>query len=156
MAAFSNLVAAVNSRFGRNDDYYDDYLDDEEYVEEKPVKKSKPAKQSFGKISPFTGSRKAEEAEASHEVVSLAPTAFENAQAITEKLLDGCTVILNTESCDDALAKRILDYTCGTVYALNCSLVRISFSSSNSPKGVYAITPEDTNISGDFQEDFMS
>ncbi len=151
--AWSNLVAAVSSRFGRgNDDYYDDedeYLDDD-YVEEKPAKKPK----AFGKIAPFTA-KKVEEQSNDHEVFAIQPASMDDAKEITDKLLEGYTVVLNTERCDEALARRVFDYACGTVYALNCSFGRVSYSAQNTLAGVYIITPENTNISGAFQENFM-
>ena len=161
MAVFGNLAAAVSSKFGRND-YVDDYEEDEylddDYEEEKPRRKAAPEKgKGFGNISPFKGMKKAEAPmQPEHEVYAIQPTSMDDVKEITEKLLDGWTVVLNTERCDDALARRIFDYTCGTVYALNCAFGRVSYSPQNSPSGVYIITPENTNISGAFQENFVS
>ena len=153
--AWSGL-ATVLSKFGRGgDDYYDDedeeYLDDE-IVEEKPVKKAK----GFGKISPFTTNKKIEEITHEREVFALQPESFENAHEITDRILEGYTVVLNTERCDEALARRIFDYACGTVYALNCSFGRISYSAQSTLAGIYIITPENTSISGAFQENFAA
>ena len=152
--AFGNLAQVLKGLGRKDDDYYDDedeeYLDDE-VVEEKPVKKAK----GFGKISPFS-SKKVEEIAHEREVFAILPESIDNAHEITDKILEGYTVVLNTERCDEALARRIFDYTCGTVYALNCAFGRVSYSPQNSPSGVYIITPENTNISGAFQENFVS
>lgn len=153
--AFGNLAAVLSSKFGRGDEYYDDeeeYLDDEYEVEEKPAKKAK----GFGKISPFTSNKKVEEITHEREVFAIQPGSFEDAHEITDKVLEGYTVVLNTERCDEALARRIFDYVCGTVYALNCSFGRISYSAQSTLAGIYIITPETTSISGAFQENFTA
>ncbi|MBR1472152.1 MAG: cell division protein SepF [Lachnospiraceae bacterium] len=156
-----NLAEALTSKFGGKQDDYDEdyYLDDEDEVEEeKPAKKTRAAEKaprSFGKISPFTGGKKDYAADHDQEVFAIQPTSMDDARQITDKLLDGWVVVLNTEACEEGLARRIFDFACGTVYALNCAFGRVSFSATNSPAGIYVITPENTNISGAFQENFM-
>ncbi len=152
-----NLAEAISNRFGNKDDYDEDYyLDEEDEVEEekeKPARKAKPAK-SFGKISAFSA-KKDYSSEPDHEVIAIQPTSMDDLRQITDKLLDGMTVILNTESCDEGFARRVFDFACGTAYALNCAFGRVSYSASETFAGIYVITPENTNISGAFQENFM-
>lgn len=152
--AWSSLASVF--RFGRKeDDYYDDeedeYLDDE-VVEEKPAKKAK----GFGKISPFTSNKKVEEITHEREVIAIAPESIDDTHEITDRILEGYTVVMNTERCDEALARRIFDYVCGTVYALNCSFGRISYSAQSALAGIYIITPENTSISGAFTQNFTA
>ncbi len=156
-----NLAEAISNRFGNKDDYDEDYyLDEEDEVEEeekeKPARKERAAKpaKSFGKISPFNA-KKDYASEPDHEVIAIQPTTMEDLRQITDKLLDGMTVILNTESCDEGFARRVFDFSCGTAYALNCAFGRVSYSASETFAGIYVITPENTNISGAFQENFM-
>ena len=152
-----NLAEAISNRFGNKDDYDEDYyLDEEDEVEEekeKPARKAKPAK-SFGKISAFSA-KKDYSSEPDHEVIAIQPTSMDDLRQITDKLLDGMTVILNTESCDEGFARRVFDFACGTAYALNCAFGRVSYSASETFAGIYVITPENTNISRAFQENFM-
>ncbi|MBR3516313.1 MAG: cell division protein SepF [Lachnospiraceae bacterium] len=151
-----NLAEAFSNRFGNKDDYDEDYyLDEEDEVEEeKPAKKAaKPAK-TFGKISAFS-SKKEYSSESEQEIFAIQPTAMEDLRQITDKLLEGKSVIINTESCDDGFARRVFDFACGTAYALNCAFGRISYSASETFAGIYVITPENTNIAGAFQENFM-
>jgi len=105
--AFGNLAQVLKGLGRKDDDYYDDedeeYLDDE-VVEEKPVKKAK----GFGKISPFS-SKKVEEIAHEREVFAILPESIDNAHEITDKILEGYTVVLNTERCDEALARRIFE-----------------------------------------------
>ncbi len=152
--AFNNLAQALQNRFGGNQDYYDDedYYDEEEYVEEKRPKK----KASLPKIAPFASKKNNyEEPSADHEMVAIQPKSVEDARQITDLLIEGHSVILNTLNCSEDLARRVFDFACGTVYALNGSFGKISCAQQNSPMGIYIITPENVNISGAFQENFM-
>ncbi len=155
-----NLAEAFSNRFGNKDDYDEDYyLDEEDEVEEeekeKPARKKaeKPAK-SFGKISAFSA-KKEYNNDPEHEVIAIQPASMDDLRQITDKLLDGMTVILNTESCDEGFARRVFDFSCGTAYALNCAFGRVSYSAADSFAGIFVLTPENTNISGAFQENFM-
>lgn len=154
------LMAQLRNKIGMNDEYEDDeYFDEEDdyYPEEKPVKKLKAVdknnNRSFGKITPFTANKKADQVNGRGQVYMLSPTSMEDCHAITDKLLEKYTVVLNTESCDSALAQRILDYTCGTVYSLGCSFGRVSYSAQNTPVGIFVVTPEQGELNGDFKED---
>ncbi|MCR5250926.1 MAG: cell division protein SepF [Lachnospiraceae bacterium] len=152
-----NIAEALKLRFGGGSEYEDEdeYLDEEEYEEEKPAKK-KGAK-GFGIISPFSGKQRAvEENVPDHEVYAIQPQSYDDVNQITDRLLAGWTVVLNTERCDEALAMRIFDFTCGTSYALNCTFGRVSYSATKSYAGIFIITPDNTNMSGAFQETLLS
>lgn len=152
--AWNNLAAAISSKFGGGQDYYDDedyYDEEDEYVEEKPAKKK-----GLPKIAAFTKkSQAADEHTPDHEMVALQPQSIDEARQITDLLLDGHSVILNTTKCTEDLARRVFDFACGTVYALNGSFGKMFSSQQNTAMGIYIITPENVNISGAFMENFM-
>ncbi len=152
--AWNNLAAAISSKFGGGQDYYDDedyYDEEDEYVEEKPAKKK-----GLPKIAAFTKKNQAsDEHTPDHEMVALQPQSIDEARQITDLLLDGHSVILNTTKCSEDLARRVFDFACGTVYALNGSFGKMFSSQQNTAMGIYIITPENVNISGAFMENFM-
>lgn len=141
--------------------YDDDYLDDEEEIEEpaprkanvskvkeaesyeeRPVKKTvqpkvTPIRQNTAKKMPGSGM----------EVCVIKPTSVEEAREITETLLANRTVVLNLEGLDVDVAQRIIDFTSGSCFAIGGNLQKISHY-------IFIITPASVDISGDFQDIF--
>ncbi len=79
------------------------------------------------------------------EVCVIKPRSMEDTHEITETLRENCTVVLNMEGIDLDLAQRIIDFSCGSCYALDGKLQKIS-------NYIFIITPMSVDISGDFQE----
>ncbi|MCD7765866.1 MAG: cell division protein SepF [Lachnospiraceae bacterium] len=106
--------------------------------------KTKPARSNSSKISPMrsTGSSRRSEG---MEVCVIRPKNMEDAREVTETLLDDCTVILNMEGIDFELAQRIIDFACGSCFAIHGKLQKVS-------NYIFNITPQHVDISGDFQE----
>lgn len=98
---------------------------------------------STSKISPMrsSGSKRG----SGMEVCVIRPKNMEDAREVTETLLDDCTVVLNMEGIDFELAQRIIDFACGSCYAIHGKLQKIS-------NYIFIITPQSVDISGDFQE----
>lgn len=144
MSWMSNLAEKL--RPGQ-DDYYDEDEYEEDYEEvERPARKNA---QKQSKISPFSKRNQNDSALVANEVCTICPKNMEEVREVTEKLLDGVSVILNTEACTPELATRALDFSCGSIYALNGTFGKISVSSVNAPCGIYLFTPEAVAITGD-------
>ncbi|MCD7834639.1 MAG: cell division protein SepF [Lachnospiraceae bacterium] len=79
------------------------------------------------------------------EVCMIKPKSIEDSREVTNTLLDECTVILNMEGIDFELAQRIIDFACGSCYAIHGKLQKVS-------NYIFIITPPNVDISGDFQE----
>ncbi|MCC8104288.1 MAG: cell division protein SepF [Clostridiales bacterium] len=79
------------------------------------------------------------------EVCVIKPRSIEDSREVTDTLLDECTVILNMEGIDFELAQRIIDFACGSCYAIHGKLQKVS-------NYIFIITPPNVDISGDFQE----
>ncbi len=144
-----------------NDDenYDDDFYDDDDY-EEPQVKKriasrddeeedSKPAfkpkavkSQTTSKVTPMRPSRRQVNG---MEVCVIKPTTVEDSREITETLLSGRAVILNLEGLDVEIAQRIIDFTSGSCFAISGNLQKVS-------NYIFIITPNNVEISGDFQD----
>lgn len=145
------------------DDFYDEF-DEEDYEEEFPKKKSsrrnreekeesvsytvvdnksrertsKPSQ----KVTPMRTSRKTS---SNMEVCIIKPISFNDSKEITETLLSNRTVILNLEGLNLDVAQRIIDFACGSSYAINGNLQKIS-------DYIFIITPSQVDISGDYSE----
>lgn len=143
--SLSNLASVFRAD---EEDVYGDYEDDEmeEYEAERPSRKS--SSKSSGKISPFA-KKNSESAFTASEVFTICPKSLDDVSELTLKLLDGVSVILNTQECTPELATRALDFACGSVYALNGTFGKISVSVASAPCGIYLFTPEAVNITGD-------
>jgi cell division inhibitor SepF len=133
----------------RADDEFEEDLPEPELREERepqPVKASAPkttrssSRNSSSKVSPIRAKR-----QGAMEVCVIRPHSMEDAHEITETLQEGCTVILNLEGLELALAQRLIDYSCGSCYAFRGALQQIS-------RSIFIITPPGVDISGDLQE----
>lgn len=83
----------------------------------------------------------------SMEVCVIKPKNVEEAREITDTLLSGRAVVLNLEGLNVDVAQRIIDFTSGSCYSINGNLQKIS-------NYIFIITPENVDISGDFQDIF--
>src|SRR5438105_9359827 len=54
------------------------------------------------------------------------PRSFNDAQQIADKFKDAIPVILNLQSTDQELSKRLIDFTSGLTYALNGGMQRVA------------------------------
>ncbi|HAJ73437.1 MAG TPA: cell division protein SepF [Lachnospiraceae bacterium] len=79
------------------------------------------------------------------EVSVIKPVTMENTREIADTLLADSTVVLNLEGVDVELAQRIIDFACGTCYAIDGSLQKIS-------NYIFILTPSSVEISGDITD----
>lgn len=103
----------------------------------------RPARKQPQKVTPIRQIKKAPGS--GMEVCVIKPASVEDAREITETLLANRTVVLNLEGLDVEIAQRIIDFTCGSTYAISGNLQKIS-------NYIFIITPASVDISGDFQE----
>ncbi|WP_343209089.1 cell division protein SepF [Anaerolentibacter hominis] len=82
------------------------------------------------------------------EVCIIKPTTFGDSQDICDMLLNGRAVIVNLEGFDPGEAQRIIDFVCGSVYAMNGKLHSVA-------KYIFIFSPASVDISGDFAEFFQ-
>lgn len=75
-------------------------------------------------------------------VVVIQPLVFEDAQEIAENLKNRRPVIINLESADIELARRILDFSTGVAYALEGSMQKVG-------NGIFLFTPNNVDISAE-------
>jgi|GEM_PF-1879950 len=68
---------------------------------------------------------------------------FTMASQVADKMVERKIVILNLESCDDEIARRVLDFIGGVAYACGSMVKRIAGR-------VFMITPKGVNADGEF------
>ena len=115
-------------------------------IEEPTDIKTKLSASSGGKVTPM---RQPNGRKTNMEVCVIKPTAINDMREITEALVSGRTVILNLEGLDIEFAQRIIDFTSGSVLAINGNLQKIS-------NFIILVTPTNVEISGDLQDLFNS
>ena len=70
------------------------------------------------------------------------PRSFNDAQSIADKFKDSVPVILNLQSADPELAKRLIDFSSGLTYALNGGMQRVADK-------VFLLTPRNVEVSAE-------
>ena len=76
------------------------------------------------------------------QVVLVKPERFEDASSIADHLRDKRTVVLNLESTNGEIARRLLDFLAGVSYAQEGKIKKVAIST-------YIITPYNVDILGD-------
>ena len=70
------------------------------------------------------------------------PRSFNDAQQIADKFKDVTPVILNLQSVDQELAKRLIDFASGLTYALDGGMQRVADK-------VFLLTPRNVEVSAE-------
>ena len=70
------------------------------------------------------------------------PRSFNDAQQIADKFKEAIPVILNLQSTDQELSKRLIDFTSGLTYALNGGMQRVADK-------VFLLTPRNVEVSAE-------
>ncbi len=79
-------------------------------------------------------------------VVLVKPENFEDASAIADHLNDKKTVVLNLESANKDVSRRMIDFLCGAAYANHGKMKRVA-------NNTYIITPYNVDIMGDLLDE---
>ena len=79
---------------------------------------------------------------ASVKVHLVLPRSFNDAQQIADRFKDGVPVIINLQSADQDLSKRLIDFASGLTYALNGGMQRVADK-------VFLLTPRNVEVSAE-------
>ena len=148
MGAIDKFLNVIKMNEPEDEYYDDDYLDDEEM--EAPAKSSRKSNKNIDEdnkkgLPKVTAINRKKTNYSGMEVYGIKPTSMEDAKEITDTLLDNKTVVLNLEGLDIDIARRILDFAMGSVYAINGTIQKISDT-------IFIIVPSTVDISGVFQD----
>lgn len=80
------------------------------------------------------------------QVALVKPEQYESAREIADHLRDKRTVVLNLESTNKEVARRILDFVSGVAYAQDGKIKKVAVST-------YIITPYNVDILGDLVDE---
>lgn len=83
------------------------------------------------------------------QVVLIKPERFEDAVGVADHLNDKRTVVLNLESTNKDVSRRIVDFLSGVAYANNGQIKRVANST-------FIITPYNVDIVGDLLDELES
>ena len=83
------------------------------------------------------------------KVVLVKPERFENASEIADNLKDKRTVVLNLESTNKDVARRLIDFLSGVAYAGEGKIKKVAANT-------YLITPYSVDIEGDLIDELES
>jgi cell division inhibitor SepF len=145
---------------GFGDDQEDDELAaaefEEEYEDREPRFKANSSRENFVKESSTRELNLRDNKESKHKsspvvsihtqkqvrVMIVEPSSFEQTQNIAEHLKSRRAVVLNLEKTDSSISQRIVDFVCGTTYALGGNMQKIG-------NGIFMFVPNNVDISGE-------
>ena len=144
VAPRESVSSGSSRRRGREDDI-DDIFGDEEPAPRRS--RMRPADDTSEEPRPRRGRRRAAPAGngggggvASMHVVT--PRSFNDAQQVADEFKRSKPVIINLQSTDRELSKRLIDFSSGMTYALGGGMQRIS-------QGIFLLTPENVEVSAE-------
>jgi cell division inhibitor SepF len=128
-------------RRGREDDIDDIFGDDEPAPRRTRVRDVEDtAEEPVPRRGRRRGTRGNGGGVASMHVVT--PRSFNDAQQVADEFKRNKPVIINLQSTDRELSKRLIDFSSGMTYALGGGMQRIS-------QGIFLLTPEDVEVSAE-------
>lgn len=80
------------------------------------------------------------------KVVVVQPESFEDSKEIADHLKTKKPIVVNLEKIDQDIAKKIINFLSGAVYALDGNIQKIS-------AGIFLIVPYNMGIMGDFKDE---
>ncbi|CAN5746555.1 MAG: cell division protein SepF [Ilumatobacteraceae bacterium] len=105
---------------------------------ESPVRRtSQPTLEESGTVSrpqPRSTATRGSNAPSNAEPATVRPRRFDQAQEVADKFKDGQSVILNLESTERDVARRLIDFASGVCYSLDGSMEKVA-------TGVYLLKP---------------
>lgn len=122
-----------------SDDELDDYENDaaETTAEAEPrVKREAAPRKTFDRKAT------AQNTGGAMKVVIVRPEMFDEVANIADHLVQGKTIVLNLETANKEIARRIVDFMSGAAYALSCKLKKVA-------NNTFIIVPEHTDIAGE-------
>ena len=145
----SLLDSLKKGLFDSEDDYEDQYIDDGPQMvnnnsgigaglDEEPEEPADGAKKK-GKVVNINATTQL-------KVVLVKPERFEDASTIADHLNNKRTVVLNLESTNKEVSRRLVDFLSGVAYANNGQIKRVANST-------FIITPYNVDIMGDLLDE---
>ena len=128
-----------------DDEYVDDVPDDEPA----PVRRMRPqavrevSSDAEGVVRTISSPRSS--TAASSAIYKSEPRRFNEAREVADRFKEGTAVIMNLQSTDDTIARRLVDFASGLVYGLDGKIELVA-------NRVYLLTPADVEVSAEERE----
>jgi len=84
-------------------------------------------------------------ASASSAIYKSEPKRFNEAREVADRFKEGTAVIMNLQSTDDTIARRLVDFASGLVYGLDGKIELVA-------NRVYLLTPDNVEVSAEERE----
>ena len=136
-------VRSMPSRRRGRDDDIDDIFGDEEPAPRRG--RVRAVEETAEEPAPRRGRRSRAPAGNGGSVASMhvvTPRSFNDAQQVADEFKRSKPVIINLQSTDRELSKRLIDFSSGMTYALGGGMQRIA-------QGIFLLTPEDVEVSAE-------
>lgn len=117
----------------------DEYVDDDFITKPSSNESTMPSKVSGNKVVSIPATTQL-------KVVLVKPENFEDASGIADHLNEKRTVVLNLESTNKEIARRLVDFLSGVAYANNGQIKRVANST-------FIITPYNVDVMGDLLDE---
>lgn len=128
----------------KSEEEYDENEEFEEYEEEEEAAPA-PAPAATPKAAPTSRATGGISSGAALEMKVVKPERFDEVRAIGEHLLARRTVVLNLEETNKETTKRIIDFLCGVVFAIDGQVKKVA-------NATYVVTPKNVDVSGEQSE----
>jgi cell division inhibitor SepF len=89
--------------------------------------------------------RQSQSQERERDVAIVSPESYDDSRRITDLLRANRAVVLATLDVDSGLARRLVDFTAGTAYAMNAKIEMLI-------RGVYLISPQGMHVGPEMKE----
>jgi cell division inhibitor SepF len=128
--------------------------DDDEFVDEMPEPEPAPVRrmrpqavrevpsETQGVVRTIASPRTAT---ASSAIYKSEPKRFNEAREVADRFKEGTAVIMNLQSTDDTIARRLVDFASGLVYGLDGKIELVA-------NRVYLLTPANVEVSAEERE----
>ncbi len=147
-----NFVKDIKSLFAPGEDDEDEFLEDELDLmgDDNYFDMAKPASDTTTASSSARNNKVVNiNATTQLKVVLVKPERFEDASAVADHLNNKRTVVLNLESTNKEVSRRLVDFLSGVAYANNGQIKRVANST-------FIITPYNVDIMGDLLDELES
>jgi FtsZ-interacting cell division protein YlmF len=96
-------------------------------------------------VAQATGPRPAPSVRSEGDVALYVPMSFNDAKDMTNHLVEGRIVLVKLDGVEHALSRRIVDYACGTTYALKADIKKLRTN-------LYLLSPHGVSLNPDALE----
>ena len=149
-------IRKLTHPYAEPEDDYDDY-DDEPLEDEEPAPAPAPRRSAFGRQSTVTEPVRPAASTPSNRVVNISssgqmqvvlvkPDRFDQVSEIADHLRDKQAVVLNLETTNKDVARRLVDFLSGCAYALDGKIKKIAVST-------YLVTPYNVDVVNNMLEE---